>query len=76
MRKTVKSFSPEAFEYVCRNWEQDLKEWISQLSDGSIPALRGAEWIVKKSVFLCVSRIWMERKNAVHVGHILVRIQY
>lgn len=48
MRKTVKPLSHEAFEVVCRNWEQDLKDWISQLSDGSIPALRGAEWIVKK----------------------------
>ena len=45
-------------------------------SDGSIPALRGAEWIVKKGAFLCVSRIPMERKNAVHAGYILVRIQY
>lgn len=54
MGKTVKPLSPESFESVCRNWEQDLKEWILQLSDGSIPALRGVEWFVeKRRIFVC-----------------------
>ena len=54
MRKTIKLLSPESFEAVSRNWEQDIKEFIFQLSDGSIPTLRNAEWIVKKSrIFVC-----------------------
>ena len=54
MGKTVKPLSPESFESVCRNWEQDLKVWILQLSDGSIPALRGVEWFVeKRRIFVC-----------------------
>lgn len=54
MRRTTKQLSPESFEAVCSNWEQRIKEFIFQLSDGSIPTLRNAEWDVeKKRVFVC-----------------------
>ena len=63
MKKVTKPLSPEAFEAVCSIWEQHINEFIVQLSDGSIPTLR-------KSVFLYVNQIRMERKNAAHAGHI------
>lgn len=76
MRKTIKLLSPESFEAVSRNWEQDIKEFIFQLSDGSIPTLRNAEWIVKNRVFLYVIQIWMERKNVSEAGHFIVRLHH
>ena len=54
MKKVTKPLSPEAFEAVCSIWEQHINEFIFQLSDGSIPTLRNAEWSVrKKRVFVC-----------------------
>lgn len=54
MKKTTKLLSPEAFEAVCNSWEQRMKEFILQLSDGSIPTLRDVEWTIKKRrVFVC-----------------------
>lgn len=57
MKKTTKLLSPEAFEAVCNSWEQRMKEFILQLSDGSIPTLRDVEWTIKKGVFSSVSQI-------------------
>lgn len=54
MKKTTKPLSPEAFEAVCSNWEQRVKAFVFQLSDGRIPTLKHAEWILhKKRVFVC-----------------------
>ena len=53
MKKTTKQLSPESFEAVCSSWEQDIKEFILQISDGSIPTLRDVEWTFeKKRVFV------------------------
>lgn len=71
MKKTTKLLSPEAFEAVCNSWEQRMKEFILQLSDGSIPTLRDVEWTIKKGVFSSVSQMRMERKNAGRAGRIL-----
>lgn len=54
MKKPANQFSPEAFEAVCNHWEQCVKEFVFQLSGGSIPALRNVEWTLqKKRVFVC-----------------------
>ena len=54
MKKETKPLSLLAFEAVCSIWEQHVNEFIFQLSDGSIPTLRNAEWSVrKKRVFVC-----------------------
>lgn len=52
-KKAKKPLSPEAFEAVCNSWEQHMKEFILQLSDGSIPTLRDVKWTFrKKRVFV------------------------
>ena len=53
-KKPMEQLFPESFEAVCNRWEQHIKAFVLQLSDGSIPTLRDMEWTVeKKRVFVC-----------------------
>lgn len=37
-----------SFESVCKHWEQQMKEFVNLLSDGSIPTLKNVPWIYEK----------------------------